>query len=148
MPSYIVYKNDAFNIYTTVADGFYFETGITEKELYDYIKSDQGEQGVVTLPNRINRAKEQGSSSLLGHTFEDLAGCNVERLSVQECIDKYMTVPKLIADADKDWVPPMSEKEALRICVAQLKDVVGNENVYDDERGKSISFKDLERMIK
>lgn len=140
MPAYIVYKNDVFNIYSTVSDGFYFETGITEKELYRFIRMEQGETAVADLPDRIDRAKSQGSSSLLGHSFEELAECNVIGLSVEQCIKKYMTIA--------EWSTPMSMKEALRICVDQLKLLVDTEHIYDDETGKFLSFKMLDGMLK
>lgn len=93
MAAYIVHKDGVYNIYTTVSEGFYFESGLTINELFDYIRASQGQIGVDQLPERIERSIIQGSSSKMGYTFEDLAACNAERLSVDDCVEKYMTLP-------------------------------------------------------
>lgn len=110
MPAYIVHKDGVYNIFTTVADGFYFESGLTSEQLFDYIRGSQGQSGVDGLPKRIERAIKNGSSSILGHTLEDLAECNNEGLSVDECIEKYMTLPVKLQDQFKTWETIPSNK--------------------------------------
>ena len=38
-------------------------------------------------------------------------------------------------------------KEALSICVAALRDLTSNDNVYDDDGGRDISFDELARIL-
>ena len=38
-------------------------------------------------------------------------------------------------------------KEALSICVAALRNLTSNDNVYDDDGGRDISFDRLDRIL-
>lgn len=68
MANFIVHHNGVFNVWSTVADGMMFESGMTRRMLEQFIPSDS----IQRLDSRITRAQTVGSSSHLKHTLEDL----------------------------------------------------------------------------
>lgn len=97
MPSYIIQKNNVFNIYTTVADGCYFESGLTLEQLKEWYEFEYGKRGMVDFDQRIERCMVKGTSSLIDNSLEDCvslnrAGPRETRLSFQEFVDKYLTI--------------------------------------------------------
>jgi len=82
---------------------------MTEAQLTEWIRHDEGQQGIDVLPERLKRAKEFGSSSMFGESFEDVASCNCDGESIETCIEKYMTIKNplpLFQDKDTaiDWM--------------------------------------------
>lgn len=49
---------------------------MTEEELTEYIKEKYGTEGLRQLPERMERVKANGTSSLHGETKKDLLSCN------------------------------------------------------------------------
>ena len=97
MGTIIVHHKGVYNLYTTIADGFYFEGGLTLKQLKYYIKEEYGKQGVRELPQRLERAHKTGTSSLLDKSLTDTltcnrAGKNEAQLSVNQCIKQFLTI--------------------------------------------------------
>jgi hypothetical protein len=147
MPAYIVHKDGAFNIYTTVADGFYFDVALTGSELAEFYKAEHGESGMHEYPERVARAVENGTSSLIGHDLKGLIECNAEGMPYDKCIEKYLTLPVAHQVVEEPVVTPTTLKEALRICVSQLKELTSNQYIYDDVSGKKISLVELDKLI-
>jgi hypothetical protein len=50
MAQFIIHHEGVFNIYGTIADGAYFDKGLSLEELNEYIKSEFGNQGLKELP--------------------------------------------------------------------------------------------------
>lgn len=98
MPQLILHKDGAYNLYTTIADGACYESALTLEQLEQVIRFDHGEQGVLGLPVRLDRAHATGCSALSGMTLEECISCNragpnETRLSFDEFVAKYLTLP-------------------------------------------------------
>ena len=86
-----------YNIYTTISDGFIFDSPFTLYQLEQYIKDECGNQGIHDLSGRLERAHCKGCSSLFKE--EDLksllicnrAGKAEKHLSFKECIKQFLT---------------------------------------------------------
>jgi hypothetical protein len=94
MGGVIIQKAGVFNIYGTIADGPYFESGITEEQLRFFILEEEGAQGLSRLPARLHNAFQKGTSSMIDRTLEDTICCNSENLGVDEFVEKYLTIPR------------------------------------------------------
>ena len=97
MPTYIIQHNNVFNLYTTVADGCYFNSGLTLEELKEWYKEEYGNRGLEDLQPRIDRALEKGTSSLLDNSLKDCISCNragpkESKLSYNKFINKYLVI--------------------------------------------------------
>ncbi len=96
MANFILHKDGAYNIYTTIADGACYESALTLEQLEEVIRLDHGEQGVRELPDRLERAHRTGCSSVYGQTLEECISCNragpnETRLPADVFIEKYVT---------------------------------------------------------
>jgi len=96
MPQVIIHHEGAYNLYTTIGDGAVFVSAITLKQLTEYISITYGKQGLERLPERLKRAKENGTSSLINSSLsEELccnrAGENEAHLSNAKFIGKFLT---------------------------------------------------------
>ena len=97
MANLILHKDGAYNLYTTIADGACYESALTLEQLEEVIRFEQGEQGVLGLPVRLERAHRTGCSALDGQTLEECISCNragpnETELSVAEFVAKYLTL--------------------------------------------------------
>lgn len=98
MANVICHHEGVFNIYSTVSDGFFWESGITEDELTKWYQEEYGKNGLTRLPARLERAKQYGTSAQFPNESLDeflccnRAGENEARLTTQECIDKFLTI--------------------------------------------------------
>ncbi len=108
MPKLILHKDGSYNIYTTVSDGACYESALTLEQLEKVIRFEQGEEGVLGLPARLERAHKTGCSALDGMTLEECISCNragpnETELSLAEFVDKYLTLtPNALSQADAD----------------------------------------------
>jgi hypothetical protein len=99
MANLILHKDGAYNIYTTIADGPCYESALTLDQLTEVIRMDLGEQGLRDLPARLDRAHRTGCSSMADpDTLEECISCNragpnETRLSFDEFVAKYLTLP-------------------------------------------------------
>ena len=103
MPTYIIHKDGAYNLYTTVADGPYFTRGITLTELKEYVRQEQGNDGLRYLDERLERAHETGCSSF-GLTLEECVSCNragprEANVPLEKFIAKFLSPPPQPAQA-------------------------------------------------
>ena len=116
MANFILHRDGAYNIYTTIADCACYESAMTLDQLEKVIRFDLGEQGMRDLPYRLNRAHKTGCSSMSGETLEECISCNRAGphetcLSVDEFVEKYMTLPqnKGILNANRTANPTSAE---------------------------------------
>lgn len=98
MAQLILHKDGAYSLYTTVVDGACYESALTLEQLEEVIRFDLGEQGVLGLPVRLERAHATGCSALSGMTLEECISCNragpnETNLSVADFVAKYLTLP-------------------------------------------------------
>ena len=98
MPNFIIYKDGAYNFYTTVADGACYESALTLEQVEEVTKMEQGEEGLRKLPERLERAQKTGCSGI-DWTLADCIECNragidETRMSRKEFIKKYLTLSK------------------------------------------------------
>ena len=98
MPAYIIHHDGAYNLYSTISDGCWFEHGITLEQLHDVIGEEHGRQGSIDeLPARLERAHETGCSGF-GWTLDQCisgnrAGTNESEVPRDEFIRKFLTLP-------------------------------------------------------
>lgn len=96
MARIICHHNGKYNIYSSIADGFLYERGLTKDELEQAIQEELGRRGLDDLPRRLERAHQTGHSSMEGGSLEEFlhcnrAGDNEEHLSVDECIRRFIS---------------------------------------------------------
>lgn len=75
MGRYILHKDGAYNIYSTVVDAPLFDEPVTIGELREYIRGEYGDQGIRELAVRLERAHLTGCSGH-GETLESCLVCN------------------------------------------------------------------------
>ena len=98
MGQLILHKDGAYNLYTTIADGACYESALTLEQLEEVIRFQFGEQGVRDLQQRLERAHKTGCSHRLGMTLAECiaanrAGENESKLSFDEFVERYLTLP-------------------------------------------------------
>lgn len=96
MAEILCHNNGRYNFYLTISDGFRFESSLSRDQLDEFTKEFYGIKGLQDLNGRLERAHENGTSSYLVTTLEMLlvgnrAGENESELSVQECIDRFLS---------------------------------------------------------
>lgn len=98
MSGIICHHKGKYNVYSTVADGFYFESALSLERLQSWVQSEYGAKGLAELPARLERAHKNGHSSMV-FIDEDLdrfllcnrAGDNEKHLSTSECIKRFLS---------------------------------------------------------
>lgn len=98
MAKVILYKDGAYNLYTTIADGACYESALTLEQLKQIIKDAYGEAGLAELPARLERAHATGCSSA-GKTLRECIAVNRDgpdgmRLSYNDFVARFLTFPK------------------------------------------------------
>lgn len=98
MPQLILHKDGAYNLYTTVADGACYESALTLEQLEEALRFEGGQRAIDELPARLERAHRTGCSAMSGETLEDCISCNragpnETRLTVEEFVRQYLTLP-------------------------------------------------------
>lgn len=97
MPQAILYKDGAYQLYTTVADGACYEQALTLEELTEIIRFDGGQAAIDGLPGRLDRAHRTGCS-VHGYTLEECvsgnrAGPNETEVPFDEFVKRWLTLP-------------------------------------------------------
>lgn len=98
MPSFIVHRKGAYNIFSTVSDMFYFEPAATLSELEEWYQAEYGNPGMKTLTERLERAHATGCSAY--QPFDGIdwiidsnrCGEMETTLSESECIARFLTL--------------------------------------------------------
>lgn len=95
MPAYIIHHEGVFNVYTTIADGCYWKSGLTEDQLKEWYHKEFGDAGMRELTRRIAKAHTTGCSAL-GRTLDDcIAGHSNPRYRNRKAfIAQFLTVQK------------------------------------------------------
>ena len=98
MAALILHKDDAYNIYGTIADGPHYESALTLEQLTEVIGQKFGEAGLRDLPHHLERAHRTGCSSMHGETLEECiaynrAGPNEANMPVAEFVERHLTLP-------------------------------------------------------
>jgi hypothetical protein len=93
MPTLIIHKDGAYNLFTTVADGPYYESALTLEQLKQVLNH---EADPAHVDERIARAHATGCSSRDGMTLLECiefnrAGPSEACMPVDEFITKYLT---------------------------------------------------------
>lgn len=90
MPNYILHKDGAYNVFSTVVDACYFEPALTLEQL----------RGVApdNLAERLERAHATGCSAMDGSTLAECIACNragerEANLPRDEFIRRFLTLP-------------------------------------------------------
>lgn len=101
MPQYIIHKDGAYNLYSTIVDAPIFEHALTLQQLEEYVRFEQGQHGINALPARLERAHRTGSSCLFGSALEEEVSCNragpdESRLPFDEFVQRFLTLPDRI----------------------------------------------------
>ena len=97
MANIICHHEGKYNLYSTIADGFIYESSIDLEQLNYIIDIQLGKTGVSSLPERIERARKNGHSSLTDDSDLDgflccnRAGDNEVFLSTSECIKRFLS---------------------------------------------------------
>ena len=96
MAEIILHHNGRYNFYDTIMDGIRFESSISLEQLTELIRLEYGEQGIDTLPERLERAhafghSEPGGSSLDEFLSINRVGENEEQLTTEEIIKRFLS---------------------------------------------------------
>lgn len=99
MPQYIIHKDGAFNVFSTVVDAPLLDQALAKDELAAWFRDMHGESVMNELSIRIDRAVAAGTSALTGITLEELisfnrAGQNEKMMQPAEFIDQFLTLVK------------------------------------------------------
>ena len=101
MAHVIIHKDGVFNVYTTIADGAIYESGLNEDQLYEHFQRTDPTamlpENKAALITRVERAKVKGTSSLLHKTLHDTILCNragaeETHLSDEDFIKQFLTI--------------------------------------------------------
>ena len=109
MGHYILHKDGAYNIYSTIVDAPLHDNAMTLDELTEEIGCEHGQSGVRQLPDRLDRAHRNGTSAM---NYTNLADCvslnrageNESELTLDEFVARFLTLPK----------EEMAEQEAMK----------------------------------
>jgi len=88
MPTYIIHKDGAYNLFSTVSDGCHYESALTLEQLREALPGD--------IDERLARAHKTGCSGI-GHSLEDCisgnrAGQGEAELPADEFIRRFLTL--------------------------------------------------------
>ena len=92
MSEVIIHHNGAYNIYSSISDSPFFESGLSLEQLTAYTEDEYGRVGLERLPQSLERAHAKGSSGLSSRTLHDVIAANSERLTDKQFIEKYLTI--------------------------------------------------------
>lgn len=98
MGQYIIHKDGAYNIFSTVIDAPYFDSALTRDELTHYVRTVHGTHGLSSLDARLGRAHATGCSAfdmdLQDCISGNRAGPNESEVPYDEFISRYLTLGK------------------------------------------------------
>lgn len=109
MAQIILHLNGVFNLYSGIADGAIYESGLTLDELKQHYQKEYGNQGLRELDRMFPRALEKGTSSFIHQSLAativtNRAGEKESCLSYKDFVAKYLTIAKSSELAgDEEW---------------------------------------------
>ena len=97
MPAYIIHKDGVYNFYCSIADGAWFESGLTLEQLTEFYQQEFGKSAMVGLPARLERAHERGTSCMLSSSLESSISCNragpgETKMTYDDFVAKFLTI--------------------------------------------------------
>ena len=97
MPHYIIHKDGAYNVFSTIVDAPLFASALTEQQLREWHRQQFGEVGETYIEARLARARETGCSGN-GWTLKECidgnrAGRGERRLPEEVFLRRYLTLP-------------------------------------------------------
>jgi hypothetical protein len=101
MPQWIIYKDGAYNLFSTVVDAPVYESALTSDQLREAMREKFGQTGLDALPERLDRAHKTGCSSIDGTTLLECiagnrSGPKEAEMPAGEFIERFLTLPVLI----------------------------------------------------
>lgn len=98
MPQYILHKDGAYQVYSTVVDAPLYDQALTLDELTEVVRSEGGQSAVDALPARLHRAHHAGSSALPPLSLSECirgnrAGPDESHVPEVEFIARWLTLP-------------------------------------------------------
>lgn len=98
MGQFILHKDGAYNLYTTVADGCCYERALTLEQLQEVLWFEGGQAATDQLPERLARAHATGCSALPRTTLAECiegnrAGPNESEMAFDDFVQRYLTLP-------------------------------------------------------
>lgn len=92
MPQYVIYKNGAYNIYSTISEECYFESALSRKQMVAYLSS----QKMKRPEERVQKAEETGTSSRTLTLTDIVDQFNLSfppehQLTFEQFVQKYLT---------------------------------------------------------
>lgn len=107
MPKFIAHHDGWFFEWSTIVDAPTTEA-MTREEFEQYYRDEYGRQAMDTLPQRLSRAIETGSSSLDGDSLADLvsgnrAGPDETELSLDGIIKLVMDMRANCMTSEQPW---------------------------------------------
>lgn len=97
MANTIIYDNGAFNLYSSISDGLYFDHALTEEQLREWLLNDAIQTAKDSIDRRIATAIKRGSTSMI-LSMEDVlhtvAAVHDLDPDIGTMIEKYLTLPE------------------------------------------------------
>jgi hypothetical protein len=98
MGQLILHHNGAYNLYSTISDGPYYESALTLDQLREAVKEEAVARAMEELERRLERAHQFGCSCGYGTTLTERiqgnrAGPDDTRLSPEKFIAQFLTLP-------------------------------------------------------
>lgn len=92
----ILHHDGAYNLYSTVSSGPYYESALTLEQLREVIKKEAVAKAMAELDQRLERAHQFGCSCGHGTTLHDRirsnrAGPDESRLPVEKFIAQFLS---------------------------------------------------------
>lgn len=92
----ILYKDGAYQLYSTIHDTAMFESALTLDQVTQEIRRSSGQAGINSLPDRLARAHAKGCSSGLHDSLKSLlltnhAGVRGTVMPYEEFLAKFLT---------------------------------------------------------
>lgn len=89
MPRIIIHRNGRYNIYSTFSDAPIFEHSVDRDELADFLSEEYGRKRYEEWMHKMIIATFT-ETSVNGSTIDDVVLTNIEGLSPDEFIEKYL----------------------------------------------------------
>lgn len=142
MPQYVIYKNGAYNIYSTILKGCYFESALSRKQMVSYLSS----QNIAKPEQRVQKAEETGTSARTMTLTDIVNQSNLNmppeyQLTFEQFVEKYLT--RVTTDFEEVEEEPISIKLFGREVYAETLIVEENKNkrlIFACEADRRISI--------
>lgn len=98
MSQFIMQNEGRYNLFCTISDSFVFSSHLTREQLIEYLAPKGNKSGAMyqmDFRQRLRRADEKGTSSILDADIEEVLTCNrcgenEAFMPIDECIRKFL----------------------------------------------------------